>query len=100
MPITYPAAAPTLTGDVLDINRFLNTPTLIQRALRTIANQRFVGDFALSGRGQASGGAVLYEQNESIYPDRAVEAVEPGAEYPLTTVGTGPGLISSVKKWG
>lgn len=100
MPTTYPAAPPTLTGDVLDINRFLNTPTLIQRALRTIAQQRFIGDFILSGRGDSAGGAVLFEQNESIYPDRSVESIEPGAEYPTTTVGTGPGLIAAIKKWG
>ena len=100
MPITYPASAPTLSGDIESINRFLNSPTLIQRALRTIAQQRFIGDFVLSGRGDSSGGAVLYEQNESIYPDRSAEAVEPGAQFPTTTVGTGPGLIAAIKKWG
>jgi hypothetical protein len=100
MPVAYPPAPPTLTGDILDINRFLQTPTLIQRALRTIAQQRFIGDFVLSGRGEAMGGAVLYEQNESIYPTQTVQSVEPGAEFPLTSVGTGPGLLAAVKKWG
>lgn len=100
MPISYPPVAPTLSGDVLTINRFLNSPTLIQRRLNTLAQQRFIADVILSGRYPASGGAVLYEQTEAIFPARTAEAVEPGAMFPVTTVGTGPAQIAAVKKWG
>lgn len=100
--VTYPALpAPSVLSDgTLTISRFLNTPTLIQRRLRTLAENRFIGDVLLSGRAPSAGGAVQYEQNESIFPDRPVEAVEPGAMYPTSTVGRGPSLISAVRKWG
>ncbi|MDG3012152.1 DUF2184 domain-containing protein [Rhodococcus sp. D2-41] len=100
MGISYPPQPPVLTGDVLSANRFMASPTLILRQLRTIAQQRFVGDMLLSSRFQVSGGAVLYEQNENIYSDRSPQAVAPGAEYPLTTIGTGPAQLAKVDKWG
>lgn len=100
MPVTYPAPPPTISGDFETISRFLNTPTLIQRELRTIGQNRFIGDVVLSGRAPASGGAVLYEQNESIFTDRDPESIEPSGDFPKSPVGTGPALISSVKKWG
>lgn len=101
MPTTYPPAPPTVTSDgIVTISRFLNSPTLVQRRLRTLAENRFIGDVLLSGRVTTSGGAVQFEQNESIFTDRVPEAVEPGADYPLTTLGIGPSLISPVRKWG
>lgn len=100
MPITYPPAPASISGDVVSISRFLENPTLVARALRTLAQQRFVSDAILTGRFEVSGGAILYEQNESIYADRAPRAIAPGAEYPLTTVGTGPAQLAKVDKWG
>jgi hypothetical protein len=101
MPTTYPPAPPTVTSDGLEtISRFLNSPALVQRRLRTLAENRFIADVLLPNRVQASGGAVQYEQNESIFPDRNAESIEPGAKYPLTTLGIGPSLIAAVKKWG
>ncbi len=100
MPVTYPPAGPTLSGDVETINRFLQSPTAISRRLRTLAENRFISDALLTGRYPTAGGAVLYEQSESIYTDRAVESVSAGSEYPLTTVSSGTAQIASVVKWG
>lgn len=100
MPVTYPPAGPTLSGDVETINRFLQSPTAISRRLRTLAENRFISDALLTGRYPTAGGAVLYEQSESIYTDRAVESVSAGSEYPLTTVSTGTAQIAAVVKWG
>lgn len=100
MPVTYPPAPPSLSGDTLSISRFLNSPTVLQRALRSLTQQRFISDVLLSGRFQVSGGAVEYQQAESIYSDRAVTAVDAGSEYPLSTISTGAAQIASVSKWG
>jgi hypothetical protein len=100
MPITYPAPPPTLSGDVLSINRFLKDPTLVQRRLRTLAEQRFIADTLLTARITTDSGAVQYEQGESIYSDSAPEAIAPGGEYPLTSIGTGPAQIAKTTKWG
>ena len=100
MPYTYPPAAPTLSGDVLSINRFLQNPTLVARRLRTLAEQRFISDSLLTQRIAAPGGSVLYETGESIYTDTAPQGVAPGAEYPRTAVSHGTASLAKTVKWG
>ena len=100
MAYTYPPAAPTLSGDVETINRFLRNPTLVQRRLRTLAEQRYIADAILTGRYRAEGGAVLYETGESIFADDDPRAVAPGSEYPITTLGTGDASMAKTVKWG
>jgi len=96
--ITYPPAAPTLTGDVLAISRFLNTPTAVSRRLRTIAENRFIADVLLTGR--IEGSSVLYETDESIYTTRAPEIVAPGTQYPRALAPTGTAAVANPVKWG
>lgn len=100
MPHTYPPAAPTLSGDTLTISRFLNSPAAVSRRLRSLAENRFIGDVLLTGRYQAQGGSLLYETSESIFTNKAPEVVNPGAEYPRTTASPGAALVASVSKWG
>lgn len=97
---TFPPAQPTLSGDILQINRFLNDPLWILRALRTIGDQLFVSNKILTGQQWTDSGSVGYEQNESIYADNAPKAVPPGGEYSLTTTGTGPASMAQTVKWG
>jgi hypothetical protein len=96
--ITYPPAAPTLTGDVIAISRFLNTPTAVSRRLRTIAENRFIADVLLTGR--IEGSSVLYETDESIYTSRAPEIVAPGTQYPRALAPTGTAAVANPVKWG
>lgn len=100
MPYTYPPAVGTLQGDTYSASRFLNQPRLVQRALRTLAQQRFVSDFILSGRIEASGGSALYEVAEGIYTVRPPESVAAGAAYPQTPAQTGTAALAAVTKWG
>jgi hypothetical protein len=100
MAYTYPAPSPTLSGDVESISRFLNSPTLIARRLRTLAEQRYIADTLLTGRFSVEGGAVLYETGETIFTADNPRAVAPGAEYPLTTAATGTASIAKTVKWG
>jgi hypothetical protein len=100
MAYTYPPPAPTVSGDYTTIHRLLQQPDLIARRLRTIAEQRFISDALLTGRFNAVGGAIQFEQGESIYTDRAPESVRPGAEYPLAGIGLGPTQMAEVQKWG
>jgi hypothetical protein len=100
MPITNPPVPPTLSGDIISISRFLKDPTWVLRALRTISQQMFISDKLLKGQLWTESGSVLYEQNETIYADRAPQGVQPGAEYPLTPISTGPGQTANTIKWG
>jgi hypothetical protein len=100
MAVTYPPGFPSLSGDVLQINRFLKDPLWIARYLRTIEQQMFVADKILTGQQYTESGAVGYEQNENIFADRVPKAVQPGAEYPLTPISTGPAQMANTVKWG
>lgn len=100
MPGTFPAGAPTLTGDLLSISRFLQDPTQIRRRLRTFQNLRFVSDKILTQRFRSSGGAILYEVSEPITNARPAESVSAGSEYPHANVGTGTAALAAVQKWG
>jgi hypothetical protein len=98
MPMTYPPAAPTLSGDIVSISRFLNTPTAVARRLRTIAEQRFIADALLTGR--IEGSSILYETDEPIYTSRAPEIVAPGGQYPRSLAPTGTAAVANPVKWG
>jgi hypothetical protein len=100
MPLTYPPPAPTVTADTTTIHTLLSRPDLIAQRLRTIAEQRFISDALLTGRFSAVGGAIQFEQGESLYTDRAPQQVRPGMEYPMTGLGIGPTQIAEVVKWG
>lgn len=99
--LTYPPLPPSLTGDALAISRFLLMPTFVPRALRSLSQQRFISDVLLSDRVTPKGGAVLFEQTESIFADRTdLDPIAPGGEFPLSTVGRGPAMIAAVLKRG
>jgi hypothetical protein len=96
----YPAPAPSISGDIETISRFLNSPTQLNRRLRTLAEQRYIADTLLSQRFQVQGGAVVYETGESIFTGDNPAAVNPGSEYALTTLSTGTASVANTVKWG
>jgi hypothetical protein len=97
---SYPPAPPTISGDLLSISRFLQSPAQVLRRLRTIMDLRFVSDQILTQQLRSSGGAVLYETSEPFLNSRAVTAVAAGSEYPRDTPATGQAALAAVKKWG
>jgi hypothetical protein len=100
MPGSFPAAAPTLSGNDLTISRFLQSPELLRRRLRDYQDLRFVSDQILTGRFRTQGGAVLYETGEPFVTDRTVEAVAPGSAYPYANLPVGTAAIAAIQKWG
>ena len=100
MPYAFPPAAPTLSGDLLTISRFLEDPLRVQRRLRTYKDLRFVADQILTDRLKSQGGAVLYDMSEPFLTDRPVEQVSPGSEYPYANLATGTAGIAAIAKWG
>jgi hypothetical protein len=100
MAYTYPPSGPSISGDTVSINRFLNNPTLVARRLRTLLEQRYISDSLLSGRFTVSGGAVTYETGESIFSGENPRAIQPGMEYPLVSPSGGSASIAKTVKWG
>lgn len=96
----FPPTVPTLSGDVLTINRLLQSPTLVQRRLREIADRKFIADFLLPNDVEATAGAVAYEVSESIDTDRDPSAVAPGGEYEGALAPTGAAQLANTTKYG
>jgi len=100
MPGSFPAGAPTLSGNTLSISRFLQSPQAINRRLRDFRDLRFVSDQMLTQRFRSQGGAVLYEQSEPFVSDRTAESVGAGSEYPYANLPTGTAAVAAIQKWG
>lgn len=100
MAFTYPAGPPTYAGDLVTANRFLQSPTLVAKRVDEIANQRFITDFILTQRVEASGGAIAFSSDDPMYADRTPESISPGGEYPLTGIQNGILQNVAVVKWG
>ena len=100
MPTIYPPQPATIAGDLITVNRLINNPVLIQRQLRTLVQQRLVGDKILTGSVNLTGtGAVNYEVSEAIMVAALAERVASLGEYPTTSDGTATSAIASSKKW-
>lgn len=97
---TYPPAPATLTDGTLSASRFLANPAFVARRIQTLGDQRYVGTLLLSGRQDTTGGAVGYETVEGLFADKTPEAVAPGSEYTMTTIGDGPSGLARVVKSG
>lgn len=100
MPYTYPAGPPTISGDAVTASRFLNSPALVARRMRTILEQRFIAARILSQRFPVEGGAVVFETGEVIYAADDPRPIAPLAEYPLTLTSTGTASVAPVVKIG
>ena len=82
-----------------DVHRFLKTPTLVARRINELARGKFIADFLLRGRYDATGGGVSFIVDDGIESKDDPEVVAPGGEYPLTTAGEGtPETVPSEKE--
>jgi hypothetical protein len=101
MPTTYSPQPPTINGQLLTVDRRINNPVMIQRALRTLVQQRLVGDKILTQKVDLTGtGAANYEVSEAIMVDDAAEAIDDLMEYPLTGDQSAVSAIASSVRWG
>lgn len=98
--MTYPVKH--LEGDLTpeQIHLILRTPNVIAKRVATLAEQRFIADYLLTGRFNAAGGGIYYETGEEIFPPDSIQAVAPGGEYPMTIIGEGEMAAARVTKWG
>jgi hypothetical protein len=97
---TYAPANPTVSGTTLTVSTLVNSPVMIQRALRTLVQQRLVGDKILSGEVNLTGtGAVNYEVSEAIMATSLAERVDDLMEYPESQEGVATSAMASTEKW-
>lgn len=100
MPTTYPPAPATVAGQNITVDRLMNSPVVVQRLLRTLVQQRLIGDKLLAGRVDLTGsGSVVFEVAESIFSDFSSERVAALMEYPNTTDQPGTVSTANTDKW-
>jgi hypothetical protein len=98
---TYAPSGPVVSGDNITVSRLINDPVRIQRALRTLAQQRLVGDKLLTQEVDLTGtGAVNYEESEAIMAASLAERIDDLMEYPLSQDPSGVSSVAWVENWG
>jgi hypothetical protein len=103
MPTPYPPAPPTVSGNNITVDAFLNNPARVQRAINDLTLNRFLADRIFAEGPRATGGAVLYDQLTSggdYFTSRDVQAIEPATEFPILNSGETMPLVAAVTKWG
>lgn len=97
----YPTPPNTISGDNITASRFQNSTPLLARALRDLAQLRYIGSLLLPNRVQTTSGSINWETaGEGITAADAPEVVAPGAEYRLTQTANGAVNTSAVAKYG
>lgn len=100
MSYTYPVSHPTGNLTKEQLHLFLANPRLIGRRVADITKMRFIADYLLQGRFDATGGGIFYETGEPVFAADDPEAIAPLGEYPLVVLDDGTVVSAKTDKWG
>ncbi|WP_394254713.1 phage major capsid protein [Pseudoclavibacter helvolus] len=100
MTYTYPVAHPTGTLTKEQLHLFLANKQLIARRLADLTKMKFIADWLLQGRFDATGGGIFYETGEPVFASDDPEAIAPLGEYPLVVLEDGTIASAKTDKWG
>ncbi|MDG3012462.1 hypothetical protein G4X40_20185 [Rhodococcus sp. D2-41] len=101
-PTSYPLGAPTVSGTAITVDLMLKEPTRINRYLSDLTLKKYFADRIFANGGALTGGAVVYSQltKNDLFPDRDVQNVEPGGEFPIVTSSRQAPKVAQVEKFG
>lgn len=98
---TYAPPVPGFSGTTITVDYLLNNPIIVWRLLRTIVQQRLVGNKLLTGRVDMTGsGAAVFETSEPIFVDQAPDIIDQLADYPFVTSGGATANLATTIKRG
>lgn len=100
MAYTYPVSHPSGTLTPEQLHLFLSRPNLIARRVADITKMRFIADYLLQGRFDATGGGIFYETGEPVDAGADPESIAPLGEYPLVVLDEGEVVSAKTDKWG
>ena len=82
-------------------HNLMKQPALLARYMRSILDEKFLGDYLLAGRYAAEGGAIAYPAGVGgLYPKDDPEVVGMGSQYPLTQMDAGQLALAKTLKRG
>lgn len=100
MSYTYPVAHPQGTLTTEQLHLFLSNKGLIARRVADITKMRFIADYLLQARLDATGGGIFYETGEPVFSSEDPEAIAPLGEFPLVVLDDGTVVSAKTDKWG
>lgn len=100
MSYTYPVAHPTGALTTEQLHLFLSNRSLIARRVADITKMRFIADYLLQARLDATGGGIFYETGEPVFSSEDPEAISPLGEFPLVVLDDGTVVSAKTDKWG
>jgi len=85
----------------VNVEQFLKNPTRVERQLENLTRDKTIADYAF-GQGDANNGAVIYDEVTGfpVDPDRDVEVIAPGAEFPILGGSDQEPKTARVAKYG
>lgn len=85
----------------VNVEEFLKNPSRVERQLARLTKDKTIADYAF-GQGDANNGAVIYDEVTGFPadPDRDVEIIAPGAEFPILGVSQEDSKTAKVDKYG
>lgn len=85
----------------VNVKDFLDNPTRVERQLESRVRDKTIADYAFS-QGDAHNGAVIYDEVIGFPddPERDVEVIAPGAEFPIIGVSDQESKTAKVDKYG
>lgn len=100
MGYTYPVKHPTGTLTTAQLHLLLQNNKVIAKRVADLSNMKFIADYLLQGRFDATGGGIFYETGEPVFAADSPEAITPLGEYPLVVLDDGTVVGAKTDKWG
>lgn len=81
----FPAAPPTVNGNLITVDRYLRQPANVVQTLSDLTLQQFFAEELFSLGEDVPSGAVIYDEltENDLYPDRDAQRGTPGGQLPL-----------------
>ena len=100
MGYTYPVKHPTGTLTTAQLHLLLQNNKVIAKRVADLSKMKFIADWLLQGRFDATGGGIFYETGEPVFAADNPEAISPLGEYPLVVLDDGTVVGAKTDKWG
>ena len=100
MGYTYPVKHPEGKLTTEQLHMLLANKQRVAKRIADLTQMRFIADYLLQGRLDATGGGIFYETGEEAFASDDPEAIAPLGEFPLVTRDDGEVASARTVKWG
>lgn len=103
-PVMYPLDPVSVSGTEITLDQYVNSPTVITRAIAEYAQLRMYAHRVFSAGPGVQGGAILFERPNPLLTDlfaaRRTQEMAPGAQFPKQAFLRGVPMVAKPRKIG